>query len=307
MRPLLLLLAVTASVSTDWLKDEIQRHLQTIDDPLQLGSFMNLEDLQSCYANLRLADTNNNTRINSTEYVGFAKLQSPDNLLNGIDTFTQLPVAFQAAFLGTACLCQDPLFGGNASDVNCCLGTAAHIRVPPTAPVADWPLSERLYLFAACSYTTSAAEAVVGSPAPTFAPTLPPTSMPSSLPSAVQSAMPSVSPTLGPSLVPSLVPSPAPVSLIAEVPYDILVEGGQLQDTDEFTAGYLADLIAAMNTVAPVVAEDSLGRRRLQSRRLSIKVALPTSAGNLVDIGTLGEVRNDRGCSRTVDSLCDSL
>jgi hypothetical protein len=161
LRLLVLLLLWSPSLSVPGQNGE---PLQSIE----VGGFLSEADFSSCYSALNASDANGDGEVNATEYVTFAKLLSPEGLLSGVDTFSQLPLQFQAAFFGAACLCEDETFGGSTNDPNCCKGDNAHIRVP-SLPPDEMDLQDRLYMYAVCSYTNSAIDAVETS-APTQSP-----------------------------------------------------------------------------------------------------------------------------------------
>jgi len=297
--------------------------LQLSDDldvaaALQVGGFMDTSDFQFCYDALNEADRDNNMQVNSAEYVEFARLMSPPGLLDGVTEYNDLPVVMKAAFLGTSCLCQDPTFGGDPNDVQCCLGSNAHIRIPSIPPSdASMPVEDKLYLYAACSYTNSAAEHVLKqqpsaapvtkAPSPRPVATPSPTSAPVALTPAPTSApqpQPSSAPVTGAPSSSPVISTPSPTSastMQATVTYNILVAGGKNRtDDDVFVASYITDLRRAMNGLAPeVVSEtfDSARTRRLSGgprtqpkrnlRRLTVAFEWPSEVGNLVEIGKL--------------------
>jgi hypothetical protein len=68
--------------------------------------------------------------IDRDEYVTFVKLQGPTGFLDGIDFYVELPAALQLAFTSLACLCTNPDYGGNTTNVGC-TGSARFGSVNP--------------------------------------------------------------------------------------------------------------------------------------------------------------------------------
>jgi hypothetical protein len=289
LRVLVLLLLFSPSFSVPGRNDE---PLQSIE----VGGFLSDEDFGACYSALNASDANGDGEVNATEYVTFAKLMSPEGLLSGVDSFSQLPLQFQAAFFGAACLCEDETFGGSNNDPNCCKGDNAHIRVP-SMPPDEMDLQDRLYMYAVCSYTNSAIDAVE-----TSAPTQPP--------AASEPPAPPSPPTV-PNQQPTRAPAPTPtITLPAAVQYQISVTDGKTDLTPAVVASYLDDLIQAMDLLAPQVVEESLGagRRVLRQqqqrrRRLSVSAVDPSEASVLGNFSTSHSSRNgDFTRWRTVQS-----
>ena len=135
-----------------------------IANSISLGGFQSQQELETCWNHLNASAVNG--RVYSNEYVTFAKLSSPPGLLNGVNTFNQLPLSFKAAFSFTACLCRQPNFGGNASDPQCCYGANGFVRVPVN-PNNHPNAYDQAYLVATCAYVQAAAtQTASGSPSP---------------------------------------------------------------------------------------------------------------------------------------------
>jgi hypothetical protein len=247
-------------------------------ESIEVGGFLTESDFNDCYSNLNASDANGDGEVNATEYVTFAKLMSPNGTLADVQTFVELPLVFQAAFFGTACLCQDETFGGNSNDPDCCKGDNAHIRVP-SMPPEDMDLKDRLYMYAVCSYTNSAVESLsTAAPSPAPVPSSP------SSPSA-PSAPPAPS-------------APTTITLPAPVAYQIAVANGQNDLSRAAVETYLDDLIQAMDLLAPEVVDETFGssasgRRTLRKqqkqqhrRRLSVAAAEPSEAKILSNFST---------------------
>jgi hypothetical protein len=241
-------------------------------------AFQSDEELMACWELLNDSDPDGNGKVESDEYVTFAKGMSRPGLLDGVTFFNQLPLAFIAAFQFNACLCRQPAFGGNSSQTECCYGDRAHIRVtdPPNANISD---EDKVYLVASCSFTEAAAVSVEVSFQPTPAPTII-----TEAPTPVGSPAPSLSPAPTPS--PTSSPTETPTrredkAVKSEVEYQIIVDQGNTNGKldPDFILSYTLDLIRAMNRLAPKVAEEvfgSINRRLGQRRRLSVMVKLPT-------------------------------
>ena len=210
----------------------IEDPFNTGRDLLTVGGFV---ESDQCWIYLESSDLDSDGRISNEEYVGFAKLLTDDVLSNqeDIETYDDLPLVFQLAFSSTACLCQNPLAGGDEDDTDCCTGDNAHIRIP-VEPSNNPNTTEANYLYTTCSLTQGAGEVYLTSDAPTtVAPvmtTSPPTIAPLPVPVAPTSApvvptpvtgapiiAPIASPTLTPTTVPSSLPTLKPI-LITESP-----------------------------------------------------------------------------------------
>ena len=258
-------------------------------DPLEsveVSGFMDSADFDYCYNSLNASDASGDGKVNSEEYVTFAKLMSPEGLLAGVDSFSQLPTEFQAAFLGTACLCQDPAFGGSNNDPNCCKGSNAYIRVPLDPP-DEMDLQDRLYMYAACSYTSSAADAV-GTVAPS-PPSPPSARQPTAAPAPSTPTAPSVVATPQPTRSPASAPAARPTATVpGTVAYEIAVANGNTAAlTPTVVEQYLSDLVQAMDILGPQVATETFGAsRRRKLRRLSVTFVEPSTNRILTNFST---------------------
>lgn len=123
----------------------------------------NQVNVNQCYQALRASDTNQDYVVTRDEYVHFARLLSPPGRLDQdhLTQFSHLPLALQAAFTGTACLCSIPAYGGNAHHTTCCYGSHATVLVIPTRPPEDASLEQQAYLQALCSRTMGAIDSVM--------------------------------------------------------------------------------------------------------------------------------------------------
>lgn len=285
---------------------EIRRELGEVVD---VTGFI---DTDECYAALIDADEDGDRKVNSTEYVTVVKDLGPPGFLEGVETFGELPFRIKATFNALACLCNR---AGGASD--CCVGDNAHISNEGAASNETPTPEQSAYLFTVCLATIRSIEAVVDTVSPTFAPSdmptgLEPTAFPSGAPTElvpVPSSFPSETPsTLAPSSTPTTVPSgapsalpstpgdtPAPTStpsptLSPRIPiivlYVILVPNG---NNVPLTPQEIADLEAALDILAPQVADETFNtKRRLRNRRrLEVLVELPTSVIGTFQTGML--------------------
>lgn len=172
-------------------------------------------DIDACFAAMVDADVNDDGRIPDEEYVSLAQALSPPGLIEVNIPFAQLPFSLKSTFRSLACLCQDPSFGGDENDIDCCSGQNAHIRVTENPEIAS--ATDMTYLFAVCSLVEGAAERVLSSPSPTLGPTtLGPTGEPT--------IAASIEPTNVASTRPTLAASNIPTSLVSEVPTSSPVE-----------------------------------------------------------------------------------
>lgn len=316
---LVILLVLTLSQAEDVLDNSNGNLDWTVD------GFLSSDDLQDCYDHLKAADTNNNNQVDNQEYVEFSQLMNPEiALLQDVQDYTNLPLAFKAAFLRTSCLCSLPDFGGNETAVTCCFGDAAHVQVT----------TNRLYLYAACSYNLAAGEtvktptasptkspvAVVETDEPTASPTTTspvvageptatptttktPTEPPTAAPVATET--PTLEPTtFEPTVTPmptiSVAPTAIPIIRSATVFYDIQVTNGLDQlDNTTLARAYVNDLNESMNSLVPSVltsmnystptssssSTNSTERRRLTHMPSQVLFVYPSEITGLEDIG----------------------
>jgi len=261
-------------------------------------------DSDRCWGILNDSDANADGRVDKAEYVDFAQ-QLEEGVIDDVDEYADLPLAYVASFTATACLCNNPLAGGDPDAVDCCQGDNAHIRV--TVPPSQSPNSTEVnYLYTACSLTTGAAELVQNSPpplnpptdmpvvAPTDAPTEAPTESPTDEPTASPTDEPTASPTDEPTEAqegtssPTLSPAPTPKPstekptiererVISLITYGIALENGVEEINDSlWTAEYLSNLIAALNILSVKVAEEGQQRTLRVRRSLAATVIRPT-------------------------------
>ena len=232
---------------------------------IAVTGFMDSRDFVFCYEAMQIADTNHNGQLDAQEYVQFAQLTSPPGLLDGVTSFAQLPLGYQAAFFGVACLCNVPAYGGNASDVNCCYGPNAVIRIPAQPPGQE-TLQQQAYLYAACSRTRAAASTVV---VPTASPTMHPSSRftyaptttllpPSTLaPTTPQPVMTTLSPTIVRTVPPTPQGSapPAPTTAQPSTQHPTLTSTFSVTTTPPHQNGSSPPSLA--NSISPVVSSFS--------------------------------------------------
>lgn len=247
-----------------------------------VGGFV---DSDVCWDAMVASDANADGYISPDEYVVFATTLEPNVLPESIDTFEELPLVYKAAFMGTACKCQDPEFGGDVDDETCCTAENAKIRIP-VSPDENPSQTDSNYLYWACSLTSGAAETVQNSQAPTVAPpttgettAAPSTRTPSVVPPPTTTLEPTLaSSTLAPQTT-TLAPTPSLVPTNVTVPYEIgLVEGIQKSQDVNFVTEYLANLITAMNIVSVNVAADTTpsSERRVVQETTAAAVVVDT-------------------------------
>ena len=211
-------------------------------------------DSDECWKALNGSDQNLDGRVDPEEYVLFAQDLEP-GVIDDVTSYDQLPTAFQASFTATACLCNNPLAGGNADATDCCLEDQAHIRIP-VAPSQSPNATEVNYLYTACALTSGAAEIVETTPTKT--PTVPFTPAPSPPPSR-ESPPPSREKDNDDELVPSMAPTPFVERVISLIPYSIALMNGQTKIQDMlWTQEYLSNLITALNVLSVQVARDTV-------------------------------------------------
>jgi len=249
---LFLLLATVATTTV------LQMEVQVVLGQLDVGGYMDTDDYQSCYDAMLASDEDGNDRLDPDEYAQFSSLSSPPGLLAPEDgasslSFEDLPLEYQRSFLSIACLCSIPSYGGTANNNDdgggsasgsivdtvevvlpppdsdsCCGEGMAHVRIP-AGPLEEFSLADRAYLYAACSYTQSAAESVLengGDNKDDEPPSAPTAEQPSPAGSLPHRPSPPTSypvaatnpPEEGEDDVPSPAPFPEPVSTATESP-----------------------------------------------------------------------------------------
>lgn len=142
------------------------------------GNFLTDAELLSCWNYLNASQSNVTGSVYSYDYVTFAQhMATPPGELDNIHKFSSLPVLVRRAFTKLACLCRRPLFGGNNSDLQCCVGSAAHIRVTPS-PAFNLSQTDESYIRTVCSVTTLATDFATPAPSPISATAATTTMMP---------------------------------------------------------------------------------------------------------------------------------
>jgi len=203
-------------------------------DMIEIKGFV---ETKSCY-DAMLQNDGGNSFLNREGYVGFVMDMMPalgsSRSFEGFanSTFAQLPLELNTVFNVIACLCDDPAFGGDGSDPDCCIGENARIRIPPDPLGTEVPpAAEQVFFFTVCNMVDNAwmqylsratsppTQAPTLSPTilppPTLPPTIlpPPTLPPTPSPTASPIASPTASPTNPPSTVVT-VPQPTTVPVV---------------------------------------------------------------------------------------------
>lgn len=209
----------------------------------EFGNFMDREDYENCYQGLQSADADANNVLTSEEFVDFAQFMAGSGLLENVTIYADLPAALQQAFMGVACLCTDASLG-YTDDENCCAVENASIRIPIASSVDDLSAEERLYLYAACSYTATAAESISDTTNPLGTPLWPvsPTASPIG-----QDEEPTASPTDNPTEEPSPKPTKRPTRIPTERPS----EEGQNEEPTSSPSEAIAPTNSPSATKAP--------------------------------------------------------
>lgn len=301
--PVLLLVVMLLQLATPITAQELEGGLSTLagpsDNVIIVDGFV---DTTTCYEHLLEADANGNNdgKVQAEEYLEFTQLQTPGGQLDEINSYPQMPLAMQATFVLLTCLCRDERFGGDSRDINCCLGTDAHIAI--LGHDEDASSQEKARLFATCFLTDEAIITVLGSEPPSASPTETPTTVAPTSMAPITGPPVTASPTsLAPTTVaPSAAPTPTtatpgPTSLSsenAEVVYTISVENGVSESIPN--SAYEDDLVLAMNALAGSVAASVFtssaaarnGGGRMRNRKLQTMVQLPTVVSAFEVTGT---------------------
>ena len=303
----LLLLVLLLQLTTPTTAQDLEGGLPTLagpsDNVIIVDGFV---DTTTCYEHLLEADANGNNdgKVQAEEFLVFTQLQTPGGQLDEINSYPQMPLAMQATFVLLTCLCRDERFGGDSRDVNCCLGTDAHIAI--LGKDDDATSQEKARLFATCFLTDEAIITVLGSEPPSASPTetpttLAPTTMAPITGPPVTATPTSLAPiTVAPSVTPTRSPVPTtatagPTTLSsgnAEVVYTISVTDGLSESIPN--SAYEDDLVLAMNALAGSVAASVFtnsaaarkGGGRMRNRKLQTMVQLPTMVSVFEVTGT---------------------
>lgn len=225
---------------------------------INLGEFNSDSRCHAAMVNNDLNPTNGS--LNKEEFVGFVADLAPSRAASmpgkvidpSTTTYDDLSQVFQLAFRHIACLCTRPVFGGNATDLQCCTGSNSKIRIP-VDPTSENPLpsqEDQAYLSAMCSLMNSAwsshlkdtsqptnvpidpstqapTATLTGRPTtsvPTFkpitsAPTFKPiTSVPTSGPTVRPSPLPTASPSTSHPTIPPVVTTASPTETPNQAP-----------------------------------------------------------------------------------------
>lgn len=234
-------------------------------DLLSIGGFV---ESDTCWLHLSTSDLDASKAVTGEEYVGFCKLLVPDILSDAVTTFQDLPPVYRDAFEATACLCQNPLAGGNPDDVNCCSrddendnsnpGDGNSIRIP-VQPSNSPNATEINYLYTVCSLAEAAAERYINSAAPTTSPDVvgttespvgapnvsPPISSPTT--SGVTEA-----PSMEATPFPTVSPTDSKATSIAPSPIDVLAPTATPSVVPSTSAPATSSLGSSLPSLAPV-------------------------------------------------------
>lgn len=261
----------------------LQNPLHDNRDLLTVGGFV---ETDSCWMFLNSSDIDGNGSVSNEEFVAFAKLVEPDVLPVGVTTYEQLPLVYKLAFTSAACLCNNPLAGGNVDAVECCVADNANIRIP-AQPSQNPNATEATYLYTACSLTQGAAEVYLTSAAPTpspatrspttrspvsDAPTSAPVGQPTGAPATAippSKAPVAVPPSKAPVAVP---PSKAPVATVQPSPAPVSTSPSTVTSTMPSTAATSAP------TAAPIVVSSASPSDQPTMAALSNATLAPSSS-----------------------------
>eukprot|EP00542_Grammatophora_oceanica_P016485 CAMPEP_0194026742 /NCGR_PEP_ID=MMETSP0009_2-20130614/1028_1 /TAXON_ID=210454 /ORGANISM="Grammatophora oceanica, Strain CCMP 410" /LENGTH=1050 /DNA_ID=CAMNT_0038665585 /DNA_START=215 /DNA_END=3367 /DNA_ORIENTATION=+ len=316
IRPLLLFIALFAGQLTTTAGQ---------DDTLTVGPFV---DTDSCYAAMLDADVDGDRALSGDEYVTMVQDLGPPGFMDDVTGFDDMPLALQGTFNSLACMC---------SGVDCCVGDNAQLSTVGAAPGDNATDSQTSFLFSVCMQTEISIEFVLGSPAPSFSPTSSPSAAPTETPEepsaeptvtpdaptvsptgspAPSTQVPTAAPTLQPtttafpsvsptSTIPPTGPPSAAPSSPTVVPvmalYDIIISPTAAPES------YVPGLIAAMDQLAPEVADETFPLQSVRSRRnrrLVVSIALPTQiVGIIPDNCPDGISAGDRVCRGVTQSV----
>ena len=159
MKWLLVALIVVNSIFTN---ANLEALALSIDD-ITIVDFV---DTETCYSAIEesVVGGDGDKRMGPESYVDFVKAYAPDNLLDEIDTFEELPLLLVNNFYLLACLCKIE------DEDECCVGSKAAIETNG-AFAGDTPTDdEKSYLFLVCSQTSTAIDRVIQSMSPSESP-----------------------------------------------------------------------------------------------------------------------------------------
>jgi hypothetical protein len=162
---------------------------------LTVSGFVNSDEERTCSTNIQMSDTNNDMKINSSEFTKFIEYQSNGTVKE--DSFADLQSMFVLVFLSTACLtCYE-----ETKDDGCCLGSKANI---PIGKYTELTTDDKYLktLFVVCVPVIEQIEKIVHSQQPTIyitsIPTLSPSTSSTSVTQSSSTIAPSISPVLNP-------------------------------------------------------------------------------------------------------------
>ncbi len=130
---------------------------------LSIGEFV---DTEACYSAIEesVVDKDGDQRMDPESYVGFVKAYGPDDFLEDISRFEELPLILINNFYLLACMC------GTKPDDECCVGSKAGIETDGALSGVTPTDHEMSYLFLVCAQTNTAIERVIDSLSPSAAP-----------------------------------------------------------------------------------------------------------------------------------------
>lgn len=134
--------------------------------PLGSGPQVNQDrvvDFDYCYEAMAVHDTNNNKRIDSSEYLSFC--QDFGGNTECLARLTELPLALLVVWNQISCEC-----AARGGDPSCCLGENAHIPISGVSDVDPVLIEEQQFLRQACLRTDQAIIAYCGPPPPPIIP-----------------------------------------------------------------------------------------------------------------------------------------
>lgn len=262
-------------------------------------------DTEACYSALEAADSITPDRVlTPDEYALFVVSLDPSGILaDRGNTFASLPLGLQSNFFAMTCLlCTPPDEPNGAS---CCEGDNARIETGGAFALDEPPTPEQItYLFLVCYLTTEAIDRVLSSPRPSRSPSLPPSLSPAPVTPTTPAPFVTLSPTRNPTpsptpppTTPNPTPSPSDNGVRrfyeAKVTYDIAILGG----ANPNLATPSAELIAAMDSLAPQVLSSTTNRKLLRSvagRRLqTVQLSTSVDLDNAISIGKSNQTRED--------------
>ncbi|CAJ1960137.1 unnamed protein product [Cylindrotheca closterium] len=198
-------------------------HSEVVEASMETERKLQDDELRFCYNALFAADSNDDRKLDRSEYITFI------DLIGGprVDVYSELPIVFRSSFSILACRClEEP----NAAP-DCCVGSKGRVSNAGAGPNERPSKREEQNLYHVCFLSESSVEKFMSereptappTKAPTKTPTPPPTGGPTEevivtvAPTPAPTPNPTVEPTETPTIRPTFAPNPFPTTPLPTV------------------------------------------------------------------------------------------